>query len=96
MAGTEIPIPAPQPKYIFRGHNTQIHALRFCRNNSRLIAGDADGWIVLWNIATRRPSAVWRAHKASILAVEPWGDDRLISYDFYVALRVSDYMLVHG
>jgi WD40 repeat protein len=68
-----------QPSYIFRGHTSQIHALRFWRENSRLIAGDADGWIVLWNLITRRPSAVWKAHTASILTIETWGDDKLIT-----------------
>jgi hypothetical protein len=26
----------------------------------------------LWNIVTRRPAAVWRAHKGSILAIDVW------------------------
>jgi ASTRA-associated protein 1 len=94
MPGSEIPIPA-QPSYIFRGHSAQIHSLTFWRRNSRLVAGDADGWIVLWNVATRRPTAVWKAHKASILTVELWGDERLISYDFapFLGSRLSAIIL---
>lgn len=71
--------PPAAPAYIFRGHISPIHSLRFYRNNLRLISGDADGWIVIWNIVTKRPVAVWKAHEGAILAVEGldfFGDGR--------------------
>lgn len=62
-------LPPATPAYIFRGHSSPIHALRFYRNNLRLISGDADGWIVIWNVVTKRPVAVWKAHEGAILTV---------------------------
>lgn len=71
-------LPPAQPAYILRGHAAQIHSTTFIRSNSRLVTGDADGWIVLWSLATKRATAVWRAHEAAILGVCEWGE-RLIT-----------------
>ncbi|KFY89997.1 hypothetical protein V500_05359 [Pseudogymnoascus sp. VKM F-4518 (FW-2643)] len=75
-----LPQPPPEATYIFRGHAAQIHSTQFIRGNTRLVTGDADGWIVLWGLASRRPTAVWRAHEAAILGVAEWGSDRLITH----------------
>ncbi|KAG9236338.1 WD40-repeat-containing domain protein [Amylocarpus encephaloides] len=72
--------PQPQPSYILRGHGAQIHSTSFLRRNSRLITGDAEGWVVIWGLAIKRPVAVWRAHEGSILGAEPWGDDKIITH----------------
>lgn len=72
-------LPPPQPAYVFRGHAAQIHCTRFIRANTRLVTADADGWVVVWSLADRRPTAVWRAHDAAILDVAEWGADRLIT-----------------
>jgi WD40 repeat protein len=77
-----MPLSPAQPVYILRGHSASIHAVLFIRSNSRLITADAEGWIVLWNVSTRRPVAVWKAHEASILGAAPWGDDRIITWVF--------------
>ncbi len=71
QAPTDEPL---QPLYILRGHLAQIHALAFIAANSRLITADADGWVVLWNVATRRPLAVWKAHENAVLAVAEWNE----------------------
>lgn len=71
--------PPAQPAYVLRGHQAQIHAVRFVRHNSRLLTGDADGWVVLWNIATKRAAAVWRAHDGAILGFGVWGEDNIIT-----------------
>ncbi|KFY22888.1 hypothetical protein V493_06243 [Pseudogymnoascus sp. VKM F-4281 (FW-2241)] len=75
-----LPQPPPEATYIFRGLAAQIHSTQFIRGNTRLVTGDADGWIVLWGLASRRPTAVWRAHEAAILGVAEWGPDRLITH----------------
>ncbi|PGH19554.1 hypothetical protein AJ80_03890 [Polytolypa hystricis UAMH7299] len=63
-------LPPATPVYVLRGHASPIHALHFCGQNSRLISGDADGWIVVWDTATKRPVAAWRAHKGAVLDVQ--------------------------
>jgi WD40 repeat protein len=72
-------LPPAQPAYILRGHSTQIHSTEFMRSNSRLVTGDADGWIVVWGLAIKRPVAVWKAHEGTILGARAWGDGRLIT-----------------
>lgn len=72
-------LPPAQPAYILRGHAAQIHSTSFIRSNSRLVTGDAEGWIVIWSLATKRPTAVWRAHEGVILGAEAWGQNLLIT-----------------
>ncbi|KUJ16262.1 WD domain-containing protein [Mollisia scopiformis] len=73
-------LPPAQPAYILRGHGSQIHATAFIRSNTRLLTGDADGWIVIWSLATKRPVAVWKAHEGSILGINAWGSEKLITH----------------
>jgi len=72
-------LPPPQPAYIFRGHAAQIHSTAFMRSNSRLVTGDADGWIVIWSLDIKRPVAVWKAHEGAILGTSAWGKDKIIT-----------------
>ncbi|KAH6856935.1 acyltransferase-like protein [Chaetomium sp. MPI-CAGE-AT-0009] len=69
-----------QPKSILRGHKAQVHAASFVRGNDRLLTGDADGFVVAWDLTVMRPRAVWQAHKSTILGIAGWGDDRLITH----------------
>lgn len=78
--------PAPSPQNILRGHKAQVHAATFIRNNDRLITGDADGYVIAWDLTIMRPRAVWRAHENAILGIKGWGDDKLITY-----VNVSTY-----
>ncbi len=71
--------PPAQPYYILRGHAAQIHSTSFIKANTRLVTGDADGWIVVWGLETKRATAVWRAHEGAILESAAWGQDRLIT-----------------
>jgi hypothetical protein len=41
---------------------------------------DADGWIVVWDLTSRRPLAVWKGHESSILSVCEWTAEKLITY----------------
>ena len=73
-------LPPAQPDFILRGHSAQIHATHFTQGNSRLLTADADGWIVSWNLAIKRPTAAWKGHSNAILAIGTWGKDRVITY----------------
>ncbi|KAI5286432.1 ASTRA complex subunit [Ascosphaera aggregata] len=63
-------LPPATPAYILRGHGCAVHALDFYAENSRLVSGDAEGWVIAWDLATRRAAASWRAHIGAILRVE--------------------------
>jgi ASTRA-associated protein 1 len=71
--------PAPAPRSILRGHKASVHVAEFIRRNQRLATGDADGYVVLWDLAILRPRAVWRAHENAILGIRAWGADKLIT-----------------
>ncbi|OAR01291.1 hypothetical protein LLEC1_01187 [Akanthomyces lecanii] len=70
----------PAPINILRGHKSQIHATAFVRGNDRLATGDADGYVMLWDLAIMRPRAVWQAHQNAILAIRGWGNDKIITH----------------
>ncbi|KAH0494451.1 hypothetical protein TgHK011_001069 [Trichoderma gracile] len=70
----------PSPKAILRGHKAQVHAATFVRHNERLATGDAEGWVVLWDLTIMRPRAVWRAHENAILGIRGWGRDNIITH----------------
>ncbi|KAI2619159.1 WD40 repeat-like protein [Hypoxylon sp. NC1633] len=69
-----------QPKSVLRGHLTQVHTTNFIRSNQRLASGDADGFVILWDLTIMRPRAVWRAHASAILGIADWGDDKIITH----------------
>ncbi|KAK8052392.1 hypothetical protein PG993_003777 [Apiospora rasikravindrae] len=73
-------LPLPQPKAVLRGHQAQVHATAFVRNNQRLASGDAEGYVVLWDLTIVRPRAVWRAHTNAILGIASWGADKIITH----------------
>ncbi|KAF4982064.1 hypothetical protein FZEAL_2251 [Fusarium zealandicum] len=70
----------PSPKSILRGHKSQVHSATFIRSNERLVTGDADGFVVLWDLTIMRPRAVWRAHEKAILGIRGWGHDKIITH----------------
>ncbi|PHH60300.1 hypothetical protein CDD81_1890 [Ophiocordyceps australis] len=73
-------LPRPVPRTLLRGHKAQVHAAAFIRDNERLVTGDADGFVVLWDLVTMRAAAVWKAHEMSILGVQGWGRDKVITH----------------
>ncbi|KAI4170494.1 MAG: hypothetical protein LQ348_007097 [Seirophora lacunosa] len=74
------PLPPLQPVFVLRGHSVHVHAVHFTSGNTRLLTGDADGWVVSWNLAFKRPVAVWKAHETALLGIGSWGHDRIITH----------------
>ncbi|KAF8456956.1 WD40-repeat-containing domain protein [Terfezia claveryi] len=72
--------PPPLPLYVLRGHLAQINVVHFLRSNSRLLTGDAEGWVIMWKISSRRPLVVWRPHENAILGLREWGEDKVITH----------------
>lgn len=70
----------PQPTAVLRGHKAQVHAAAFYRANERLLTGDAEGYVVSWDLTTMRPRAVWQAHQNAILGLAGWGPDKVITH----------------
>ncbi|MCJ1245444.1 ASTRA complex subunit [Trapelia coarctata] len=72
--------PPAQPAYVLRGHTSQVHAVCFAHGNSRLLTGDADGWLICWSLAYKRPTVAWKAHENTLLGLAVWGADRVITH----------------
>ncbi|KAF2129470.1 WD40 repeat-like protein [Dothidotthia symphoricarpi CBS 119687] len=81
-------LPPAQPSYILRGHASQIHNVQFVRQNTRLLTGDADGWVVFWKVETKRALAVWKAHDGAILGTAEWGNEKIITHGRDNSLRI--------
>ncbi|KAF1846632.1 WD40 repeat-like protein [Cucurbitaria berberidis CBS 394.84] len=64
-------LPPAQPSYILRGHASQIHSAQFVRQNSRLLTGDADGWVVYWKLETKRALALRAADEDTLSTILP-------------------------
>ncbi|KAK3324368.1 WD40-repeat-containing domain protein [Cercophora scortea] len=79
VMAAESTLPA-RPKSILRGHKAQVHAAAFIRRNERLLTGDAEGFLVAWDLTIMRPKAVWRPHTSAILGVSGWGPDKIITH----------------
>ncbi|PKY37703.1 WD40 repeat-like protein [Rhizophagus irregularis] len=69
----------PTPIYIFRGHEDQINHLEFYQNNTKLISGDAEGNIIIWDMKIKRPILKFKAHNKGILRCLVL-NDKLISH----------------
>lgn len=73
------------PIYILRGHASPIHALHIYSQNLRLVSGDANGWIVVWDLVTKRPVTTWKAHEGAILEARGFdigsGATEIYTYD---------------
>ncbi|KAF1839345.1 WD40 repeat-like protein [Decorospora gaudefroyi] len=80
--------PPAWPTSILRGHASQVHSVQFVCQNTRLLTGDADGWVVFWKVENKRPLAVWKAHEGPILGLAEWGPTRYITHGRDNALRV--------
>ena len=92
-------LPPAQPTYILRGHIAQVHALQFTQDNSRLLTGDAEGWVVSWSLAFKRPVAAWKAHGNAVLGIAGWGRGRIITYGlsmYLLALPILRDFPRHG
>jgi WD40 repeat protein len=63
-------LPPATPRYILRGHASAIQALHFFTSNTRLISADANGWVTIWDVVTKRARAVWKAHEGAVLEVK--------------------------
>lgn len=70
----------PQPRSVLRGHKAPVHAAVFLRSNERLLTGDADGFVVSWDLTIMRPCAVWQAHDNAILGIAAWGMRNIITH----------------
>jgi len=82
--------PPAQPAYILRGHTAHMHSVHFFRQNLRLLTGDADGWVVLWDIPIKRPIAVWKPHSGTVLGLGSWGEggEKIITFVIGPILRL--------
>ncbi|OBA18962.1 WD40 repeat-like protein [Metschnikowia bicuspidata var. bicuspidata NRRL YB-4993] len=78
------------PKFSLRAHKAPLTCLT-CHQD-KLVSSDRDGFIIIWNLTSRRPMALWRAHDGHILTLKlsPMG---LISHGRDSMIRIWDLSL---
>ena len=54
-------------KYILRGHQEAISAVQLFSENLRLVSGDANGCVIIWDLVIKRPIVSWKPHGGAIL-----------------------------
>ncbi|CAO3652386.1 unnamed protein product [Cunninghamella blakesleeana] len=69
----------PQPEYIFRGHQAEVNSCCFFDDDKYIASGDAEGNLIVWYFETRRPILQWKGHTESILSVNVYDKNKLIS-----------------
>jgi WD40 repeat protein len=55
--------------HLLRGHSAQIGALALSHDSKVLASGDRKGTQIVWDLATGKPLAVWKAHDLRVLSL---------------------------
>lgn len=55
-------------KFSLRGHKAPVTCITTYQNG--LVSADRDGWVVWWNLETKRPHGLWRAHTAVVISLK--------------------------
>lgn len=65
-----VTLPSALPKsFSLRAHAEPVACL--CAWENRLVSADRLGEVIVWDLATRRASARWRAHEGHVLSMRP-------------------------
>lgn len=51
-----------------RGHKAAVACIT--QKDDFLVSADRDGWVIVWNLATKRPRAIWKAHEGHIVTLK--------------------------
>lgn len=60
-----------------RAHQATVTSVGFHTSGLWLFSGDEKGWVVWWDLLSKRPKAIWRAHDLALLAVKYLGSSEL-------------------
>lgn len=85
------PIIASPCMSTLRAHSASVRALNFAGGGASLISGDEDGWVVIWNLHIRRPTAIWRAHSHALLAVQSRGPHEALTHGRDNKIRIWSF-----
>lgn len=74
----------PVPLCTLRGHINNVVTIEVCylkkSDDLVLITGDEAGWIIWWNLSTKRPLAVWKGHDSIIVTLKKIEENLLLSH----------------
>lgn len=75
-----------------RGHLNSITCTEpYDRDNEiSLISADANGWIIWWDINTRRPYCVWKGHDSNIVTIRQIRDGLLLTHSKDSDIKIWD------
>lgn len=75
--GTRQGSTGPVAEFVLRGHAYPVTSLEFSSGQPPTLAsGDEGGWVIWWNLVSRRPTAVWRAHGDNVIIAVRWMSER--------------------
>lgn len=74
----------PVPLFTLRGHLSNVVNVEVCYlkgpSDLILVTGDEAGWIIWWNLGTKRPLAVWKGHDSIIVTLKIIEENLLLSH----------------
>lgn len=74
-------------EFTLKGHGVLVTASCLFGGNT-LVSGDENGWIILWNLNTRRPLGVWKAHDERIITLQAMDKTHLLSHGRDSRIRI--------
>ncbi|KAK6456316.1 G-protein beta subunit-like protein containing WD repeats [Scheffersomyces xylosifermentans] len=82
----------PVPVFTLRYHETSISNVvpSYVWNKHCLVSTDTKGWIVIWNINSKRPIKKWRGHNETILTVRFVNETDLMTHSRDSSLKIWD------
>lgn len=80
-------------RFSLRGHKAPITCFATVGNN--VVSADREGWVILWDLTTRRPKALWRAHEGHVLTLKHT-EEGLLTHGRDHSIRFWDLALLEG
>lgn len=74
-------LPTPAPADSSSSATRSSSSSRTARTRPALLcSGDADGWVAITDLQSRRALCIWQAHTDGVLGIEQWDGSKLITY----------------
>lgn len=81
-----------------RGHLNDITCTEpyYVAENVSLFSADSKGWIIWWDINTRRPNCVWKGHDSNVVTIRQICDGLLLTHSKDSDIKIWDLQIFEG
>lgn len=87
----------PLPLFTLRGHKASINAVVFLEGDIKLVSGDSEGSLIVWNVESRRiETSNRKAHERGVLSLQVMSDGKILSQGREGHIKVWLYVTKFG